>query len=240
MPSLLESVLEANGAARFAAVSTITARVEYGGTFWGIKGHPSFLGTAIVEANAHEQWIRQTNVAGGLQIIFDKSRNRISVMDRNGDVIEELPNPRRTFDGYTQRSVWSVGQTAYFRSYSTWHYLVEPFVFAFPGTTSGEIAPHAEHGERWRGLSVTFPASVDAHNQTQLYYFDDAYRLRRTDLQPEVNDFSPTTQYVHDQVEIDGITLPTKRRVHLRRADRSPDTTRTPVTVDLSDIHFTH
>jgi len=238
MPSLLDMILEANGAARFASVSRITARVEYGGSFWGIKGHPGFVGTAIVEASTREQWIRQTDVASGRQMTFDKSRNRVEVVARNGDVIDELHNPRRTFDGYTQRSAWSIGQTAYFRSYATWLYLVEPFVFAFPGTTSGEIAPHVEHGERWRGLSVTFPATLDTHNRTQLYYFDDSCHLRRTDLQPEVNDFSSTTHYIHDQVEIDGITLPTRRRVHLRRGDRSPDTTRTPVTVDLSDIRF--
>lgn len=238
MPSLLELVLEANGAAKFASVSKITATVEYGGTFWDLKGHPSFAGSAIVEASAHEQWIRQTDVVGGRQMIFDRSLNRVTVMERNGEVIEELRNPRRSFGGYTQRSPWSDGQMAYFRCYTTWHYLVEPFVFAFPGTTSGEIAEHAEHGEHWRGLCVTFPEDLDSHNQTQLYYFDDAYHLRRTDLQPEVNDYSPTTQYVDDQVEIDGITLPTKRRVHMRRIDRSPDTRRTPLTVALSGIQF--
>jgi hypothetical protein len=238
MSSLLDLVLEANGAARFASVSKITAAVEYGGTFWDVKGHPSFAGSVIVEASAHEQWIRQTDVVGGRQMIFDKSLNRVTVMERNGSVIEALHNPRRTFGGYTQRSPWSEGQMAYFRCYTTWHYLVEPFVFAFPGTTSGEIAEHAEHGEHWRGLCVTFPAEVESHNQTQLYYFDDAYHLRRTDLQPEVNDYAPTTQYVDDQIEIDGITLPTKRRVHMRRSDRSPDTRRTPLTVDLGDIQF--
>ncbi|MGW4928649.1 hypothetical protein ACWEOH_05780 [Agromyces sp. NPDC004153] len=238
MPSLLELVLEANGAARFASVSKITATVEYGGSFWTVKGHPSFAATAIVEASAHEQWIRQTDVAGGRQMIFDKSPDLVTVIDRNGDLIEELHRPRRTFDGYTQRSPWSLAQMAYFRCYTTWHYLVEPFVFAFPGTTSSEIAGHAEHGERWRGLRVTFPAEVDSHNQTQLYYFDEACHLRRTDVQPEVNDFSPTIQYVHDQIEIDGITVPTRRRVHVRRMDRSPDTTRTPLAVDLTDIHF--
>ncbi|MFE6257336.1 hypothetical protein [Agromyces sp. NPDC057865] len=238
MTSLLEHVLDANGAARFASVSTITATVEYGGTFWDLKGHPSFAGSAVVEARAHEQWIRQTDVVGGRQMIFDRSLNRIMVMDRNGEVIEELHDPRRTFGGYTQRSPWTEGQMAYFRCYTTWHYLVEPFVFAFPGTTSGEIDEHAEHGEHWRGLCVTFPEDLDSHNQTQLYYFDDAYHLRRTDLQPEVNDYSPTTQYVEDQVEVDGITVPTKRRVHTRRLDRSPDTRRTPLTVDLRDIQF--
>lgn len=238
MPSLLELVLESNGAARFATVSEIAARVDFGGTFWEFKGHPMFSGSAIVEARAQEQWIRQTNVADGLQMVFDRSRNLVTVMDEDGNVIEALENPRRTFDGFTQRSPWSIGQTAYFRCYATWLYLVEPFVFRFPGTTSNEIAGHSEHGEHWRGLRVTFPPEVDSHNQTQLYYFDDAFHLRRTDLQPEVNDFSPATQYVQDPVEIDGITISTTRRVYLRRLDRSPDTRLTPITADLSDIRF--
>jgi hypothetical protein len=55
-------------------------------------------------------------VADGRQIIFDKSWYRITAMERNGDVIEELHTPRRTFDGYTQRPAWGVGQAAYFRS----------------------------------------------------------------------------------------------------------------------------
>jgi hypothetical protein len=94
-------------------------------------------------------------VADGRQIIFDKSWNRITVMERNGDVIEELHAPRRTFDGYAQRFAWGVGQAAYFRSYAA-------------GTTS------------WS----------------------------------------------------------TRRRVHLRRPDRSPDSTRTLVAVDLDEIRF--
>src|SRR4030095_14112004 len=175
MPALLELVLQAQGAPRFASVPKITATVEYGGTFWDLKGHPSFAGSAIVEARAHEQWIQQTDVCAGRQMIFDQSVNRVTVRERNGNVIEELHNPRRTFGGYTQRSPWSEGQMADLPCYTNWHSLVEPFVFAFPGTTSGEIAEHAEHGEHWRGLCVTFPEDVDSHNQTQLYYFDDAY-----------------------------------------------------------------
>ncbi|MFF2277249.1 hypothetical protein [Agromyces sp. NPDC058126] len=238
MSSLLELVLEANGADRFASLSTITATARYGGSFWEVKGHPDYAGAAVVEARAHEQWIRQTDADGGVQMVFDRAANLITVTESNGDVIEELHDPRRSFDGYTERSVWSEAQMAYFRCYATWLHLVEPFVFAFPGVTSHEIAAHSEHGEIWRGLSVTFPPEVDSHNRTQLYYFDEEYRLRRSDVQPEVDDYTKTTQYVAEHVEIDGITLSTSRRVHLRLPDRSPDTTRTPVTVDLSDIHL--
>lgn len=238
MPSLLGLVLEANGGARFASMSTVTARVSFGGSFWGVKGQPTFAGTELVEAKTRTQWIRQTSEASGRQITFDQSENRVSVMEHDGSVIEILEDPRRSLDGYTTRTAWSVGQTAYFRSYATWHYLLEPFVFAFPGVTTREIAPHAEHGEVWRGLSVTYPEGLDTHNRTQLYYFDREGHLRRMDVQPEVNDASPTTHYIYDQMVVDGITLPTKRRVYIRRADRSPDTSRTPVTVDLSDIRF--
>lgn len=238
MASLLEQVVEANGGARLASFSRVTARVDYGGTLWGEKGHPSFLGGAVVEASVRDQWIRQTNVASGRQMIFDRSRDWIVVMEPNGDVIEEMTDPRRTFDGYSRGSPWDVAQAAYFRCYTTWHYLLEPFDFTFPGTTSGEIEGHAEHGERWRGLRVTFPPEVDSHNQTQLYYFDEEYRLRRTDLQPEVNDFSRTTQYSYDHVTVDGITLPRSRRVYLRRLDRSPDTAHVPLTVDVSEVRY--
>jgi len=238
MSSLLELVLEANGAAKFATISRIVARVEYGGEFWADKGHPSFAGTARVEARAHEQLIHQTNVVGGLTMVFDRSTNLVTVAEHDGRIIEVLRNPRRSFDGYTQRSQWSVAQMAYFRCYTTWNYLVEPFNLALAGVTNCEIPERAEHGEHWRGLSATFPDELDTHNRTQLYYFDDAYRLRRTDLQPEVNDFTPTTQYVDEYVEVDGVTLATRRRVYLRRSDRSPDVRREPLEVDISDIQF--
>ena len=122
---------------------------------------------------------------------------------------------------------------AYFRSYATWHYLVEPFVFAFPGVITREIEARIEDGETWRGLSVTFADDLDTHNRTQFYYFNDAGHLRRMDYQPEVNDFSPTAHYVREETEVDGVTVPTKRHVHIRNQDRSADLSWIPITLEL-------
>lgn len=239
MPSLLELVLEANGGDRFKTKSTVTARVTYGGSFWSVKGQPTFAGTELVEARTQTQWIRHQNEITGRRVTFDQPDDRITVADGRGGSPIVLKSPRRSLDSYTFRSQWKPAQMAFFRSYATWHYLLEPFVFMFAGVSTREISSHVEHGVEWRGLSVTFPETLETHNRTQFYYFDSDWHLRRMDVQPEVIDASPTTHYIYDEIDVDGITLPTRRNVYVRRADRSPDMSRTPVTVKLSDIKFT-
>ena len=53
-----------------------------------------------------------------------------------------------------------------------------------------------------------------------------------------MNDFSPTAHYVREETEVDGVTVPTKRHVHIRNQDRSADLSWTPITLDLTDIRF--
>jgi hypothetical protein len=89
-----------------------------------------------------------------------------------------------------------------------------------------------------RVLSVTFPDSIDTHSQTQLYYFDDAGLLRRVDYQPVVNAQRPVANYIRDEGTFDGIVVPTKRHIHARNEDRTPDLSGTSITLDLSDIRF--
>ena len=239
MNALLDQVLTANGGVdRWNDITSITAEVTFGGPFWEFKGQPGFAGTELVEASARREFIRQTDVKTGRTVVFDKAKDLVTVTDADGAVIDELEHPRHTFDGYTTSSTWSIAQMAYFRSYATWHYLVEPFVFAFPGVTTREIAARVEDGETWRGLSVTFAGDLETHNRTQFYYFNDAGRLRRMDYQPEVNDFSPTAHYVREETEVDGVTVPTKRHVHIRNQDRSADLSWIPITLDLTDIRF--
>ena len=140
MNALLDEILAANGGTeRWNAVTTITAEVTFGGPFWEFKGQPDFASTELVEASARGEFIRQTDVNTGRTVVFDKARDLVTVTDADGTVIDDLKHPRDTFDGYTTSSAWSVAQMAYFRSYATWHYLVEPFVFAFPGVITREI-----------------------------------------------------------------------------------------------------
>jgi uncharacterized protein (DUF1330 family) len=128
----------------------------------------------------------------------------VTATGADGTIIEALDDPRATFAGYTPDAKWSYPQIAYFRSYATWHYLVEPCLFTWPGVEAHEVEPWTENGQTWRGLSVRFPDTIDTHNPTQLYYFDDTGLLRRMDYQPVVNGRAPTAHYIRSEETFDG------------------------------------
>lgn len=237
MNELLEQVLKAHGGLdRYRTVERMSTEIIYEGPFWEFKGHADFAGTEEVVADLHTQKIRSHQPSTGRLVDFEQATGLVTVTNAEGEVVEELKNPRATFEGYTSDSKWSVGQMAYFRSYATHHYLPEPFLFAWPGAVTKEIAPWIENGETWRGLSVTFPSTVDTHNETQKYYFDSDGLLRRMDYQPVVNGYSPTAHYVLDHTTVDGFVVPTRRNIHIRQEDGTPDTSWIPISLELKNI----
>lgn len=239
MDALLERVLDANGGlARWQNLSTLRARITYGGPFWEFKGQADFAGTEVTEASLQEERIHQVQESTGRTVVFDRQADRVTVTGPDGRIIEELDSPRATFDGYTPDTPWSPAQMAYFRGYATWHYLVEPYIFTWPGVQVHEVEPWTEDGQTWRVLSVTYPDSIDTHNKTQLYYFDDAGLLRRMDYQPDVNGRPPVAHYIRAEGTFDGIVVPTTRHIHHRNDDGTPDLSWAPITLDLSDITF--
>jgi hypothetical protein len=239
MDALLARVLEGQGGIdRWRTLSTLTGTIAYDGPFWEFKGHPDFVGSDTVQANLQEQQIHQIQRSTGRTVVFDARADRVTVTGPDGRIVEELDSPRATFAGYAVDTPWTLAQTAYFRSYATWHYLVEPYVFAWPGVEAHEVEPWTEDGRTWRVLSVTFPDSIHVHNPTQLYYFDDAGRLRRMDYQPAVTGDSPVAHYVRDEQTFDGIVVPTERHIFLRNEDRTPDLSWTPITLSLGDVRF--
>lgn len=237
MNTLLQNVFDAYGGPdRWRGLSTLTARVTYGGPFWEAKGRADFVGTDRMEADLQTQRIRFHQEYSGLTLDFDKRADRVTVTDVAGATVESIERPRRTFYGLTPVTAWSRAQTAYFRCYATWHYLVEPYLFTWDGVETFEIAPWEEDGQTWPGLAVTFPRSLDTHNRTQLYYFDDHGRLRRMDYQPEVTNYTPVAHYISGHQAVDGVVVATQRRVHVRNDDRSADHSWAPITLDLFDI----
>lgn len=233
--NLLDFIITAQGGLQpWQHAHTIDADVTYGGPFWEFKGVPDFVDTDHVIADVHRQHV-VLHQPSGRTIEYDKQADAVTVTETNGDV-DVLKQPRRSFDGYTQDTKWTVAQAGYFRAYATWSYLVEPYLFTYRGVETTEIDPWSEDGQTWRGLSVTFPSTVDAHNTTQLYYFDDNGFQRRMDYQPEVNGGSPTAHYDTARETFDGVVVTTRRRIHVRNADRTPDRSWTPITLDVSGV----
>ncbi|WP_433276681.1 hypothetical protein ACQPZA_35225 [Pseudonocardia xinjiangensis] len=238
MTTLLDHVIDAHGGPTpWQDATVIEADVTYGGPFWEYKGVPDFLGTDHVIADVHREHVILQQPSGRV-IEFDRDADTLTVSCPDGRH-ETLYNPRASFDGYTPDSRWNVAQAGYFRAYATWSYLVEPYLFTYPGVETAEIEPWIEDGERWRGLSVTFPATLDLHNTTQLYYFDDAGLQRRIDYQPDVNGGSPTAHYDTAHGTFDGVVVTTARRIHIRNEDRTPDRSWVPITLDVTGVRLT-
>ncbi|OKI84549.1 hypothetical protein [Micromonospora sp. CB01531] len=236
MSDLLSHVLEASGGtARWRDLTTISARIDYGGPFWELKGHPAFAGVAQVDADVQAERIRHRHESTGVVTEYDKIADRVTVTAPDGST-EVLDHPRKSLHGAALETPWTAAQTAYFRGYATWHYLVEPYLFTLPGVETQEVEPWIEDGAKWRVLSVAFPPSIDTHNTTQRYYFDEVFHLRRMDYQPEVVGFSPTAHYILEETEVDGIVVPTRRSIHRRNEDGTADRSFAVITLDLTDL----
>jgi len=106
------------------------------------------------------------------------------------------------------------------------------------GFCSEEIAPWKEGTETWRGLSVTFPTEIASHSREQDFYFGSDFLLRRHDYHVEASGGFAAAQYVFDNVTVQGITFPTRRRAYMRDEKLLPIHERLMVSIDISNLRL--
>jgi len=238
MNDLLALAVEAHGGlARWKELSEISANLNVGGALWGFKGQQAFVGASHVTASLHHQWASHTPfLESGHRTSFEGERVAIETLD--GDVVEARENTRRSFDGHKLETPWDRIQLAYFAGYAMWTYFTAPFSLVTEGVESEEVKPWQENGETWRALRVRFPKSITTHSAEQTFYFDDNGLLKRHDYDLEVSAGSGGAHYVYDHARINGIIVPTKRRIFIRGEDGKPQLEPLLVSIDLSDINI--
>ncbi len=238
MTDLLSFALEAHGgAARWAQIRSVSARLAIGGALWDLKGKTGILADARYEADVHVQRATLGRfTAPDRQVRF--TPQRLVLETDAGDVIETRDNPRAAFAGHTSETPWDDLHVAYFSGYAMWTYLTQPFLYAYPGFVAREIEPWEEDGETWRRLEVTFPDQVASHCQTQVTYFGPDGLMRRHDYAVDVLGGADGAHYIGAYQTIDGVRVPTRRRV----LPRGPDNRKVPepvlVSIDLADVRF--
>ncbi|MEV8611518.1 hypothetical protein AB0383_26940 [Amycolatopsis sp. NPDC051373] len=126
----------------------------------------------------------------------------------------------------------------YFAGYAMWTYLTTPFTLTRPGFRAEELEPWQEDGETWRRLRVEFPDDLTTHNKVQTFYFDADGLIRRHDYDAEVVAGGLAAHYSSAHCAVDGIVVPTKRRVHPVGEDGKPVLEPLLVSIDLSEIEF--
>jgi len=238
MNKLAQQAIDAHGGLeRWNRFTTLSAHLIQGGALWAAKGKAGVLVDPTVTLDLREEKASHWPFGSpDLRSRFEPQR--VSIEDANGRVLEELLQPRASFQGHAD--TWSDLQLAYFAGYAMWTYLNIPFLLARPGVESEEVEPWQESGETWRRLTVRFPANIATHSTEQTLYFDREGVLRRQDYTVEIDGTAGAAHYVYDHKQFSGIVFPTKRRVFRRQPDGQPAPTPVIISIDLDQIVLSH
>lgn len=238
MNQLVDRAIQAHGGMEaFGRFNRVRAKLHQGGVLWALKGQPTVLEDCEVTV-----WTREQRVSHGP---FAPTQNhsiytprRVQIVDPNGSVVEDLIEPRASFEGYEMETHWSQPQVGYFAGYTMWTYLTSPFILRQEGVVTEEIGPWTENGETFQRLRVTFPDRIATHSKVQTFYFDAKGLLRRHDYEVDIQGKNAAARYLLEPVTVQGIVMPGKMRIYPRLADDTVAPEPLIVSVDLSDYHF--
>ncbi len=210
---LAQFAIEAHGGLeRWNRFSTVSSRLIQGGVFWGVKGKAGVLSDVTIKVDLRGERVSHWP-CGSPDRRSRFEPQRVALENVNGEVLEELLQPRSSFKGHTFETPWTDLQLAYFVGCAMWTYMNTPFFLARPGIQSEEIAPWQEAGETWRRLKVHFPAEIATHSKEQTLYFDQQGLLKRHDYHMEISGDIGAAHYVSDIEKFSGIVFPTKHRI---------------------------
>jgi hypothetical protein len=237
MNDLLQVAVNAHGGlARWDRLKTVKASVSITGAIWQLKGKPGVLKDISVEGELHKERLTTHFSGQGMRTIFEP--NRITVHTETGRLVDSRDDPRSAFQGHTQHTPWDDLHVAYFSSYALWNYLTIPFLYTYPGVVTEELAPWEENGEQWRPLKVIVPDSIASHSREQVVYFGPEGLLRRHEYTVDILGGAPGLNYAYDYRNIDGIMVPTTRRVYAYDANEQKVPEPVLVAIDIRDIAF--
>jgi hypothetical protein len=234
---LLTFAIEAHGGLNtWNRLQSLHANVSIGGALWDQKGLPGLFQNTRVELKLHSQHVITHLVDVRERIVF--TPNQITLESETGKVLDTRIDPRSAFAGQSAESKWDTLHAGYFCSYALWGYLTTPFVCTYPGFKVQEVEPWHERGERWRVLQVTFPDEYAAHTRTQYSYFGKDGLLRRHLYTVDVLGGARGANYASEYRSIDGVMLPTRRRVLAYDDARQKIDEPVLVSIDLSDLRL--
>lgn len=221
MNDLLKFTINAHGGVpTWRKFNRITAHLKIGGITWAVKQVPGIMD----EIDIHVSTIKQNVsfypfIKDGWHNTYEP--NRVTIVDKENNLVDQLYFPRNSFKGYMTETPWSKLQLTYFTGYAMWTYLNVPFCFADAGNEVNEIEPWEENGQLYRRLQVTFPDNVATHSKQQVFYIDKTGLFRRHDYNVEILDNAASVHYITDYIDVQGIKFPTSRKVYKRKGDNT-------------------
>jgi hypothetical protein len=235
MSDLLEQAVKAHGGLeRWNKVKAIKVAASITGAIWYVKGQGNSLANVVLTAETKRERLTVDFPGQNKRARFEP--NRVVIESENGKVIEARDNPEESFAGQSRETPWDEIHVAYFVGEALWTYLNTPFLYAHEGFVTEEIASIQVDGETWRRLKVTFPESVKSHTKEQISCFGPDGLLRRHDYTVDILGGATGLNYALDYRNIDGIMVPSKRRVYAYEGDYQLVKEPLLVKIDMGDI----
>ena len=235
MNELLNLVVKAHGGLdRWNKVKAIKVAASITGAIWYVKGKGDFLKNVILTAETQAERLTVNFPGQNKRAIFEP--NRIVIETVNGNPIEARDNPEKSFEGQKRETPWDDIHVIYFVGEALWTYLNTPFLYTHDGFATEEISSIQVEGETWRRLKVTFPDYVKSHTREQIFCFGSDGLLRRHDYTVDILGGATGLNYASDYRDVDGIIIPTKRRVYAYEGDYQLVKDPLLVAIDMGEI----
>jgi hypothetical protein len=235
MGDLLKTAVEAHGGLdRWNALQWINVNASITGAIWHVKQRPEVLKDVVISTETQRERLVMDFPGKDKRTVFEPER--IVIEDAAGALVEARDQPISSFDDKAQETPWDDVQVAFFSGGALWTYLTTPFLYTYPGFVTEELEPWHENGEEWRRLKVTFPDTVASHTREQVSYFGPDGLLRRHDYTVDILDGTTGANYALDPEEINGIVVPTRRRVYGYDSEHRAVKQFLLVAVDFTDL----
>jgi hypothetical protein len=237
MIDLLDLAVKAHGGLdRWNKVNSVKVAAAITGAIWFVKSKGDALKNIVMTNDTKKERVVTDFPRQDKRTIFAPSR--VVIEKNDGTLIEARDNPEKSFEGQQQSTPWDDIHVAYFCGEALWTYLNTPFLYTHEGFATEEISSIQVEAETWRRLKITFPDSVKSHSREQISCFGPDGLLRRHDYSVDILGGATGLNYASDYRNVDGIIIPTKRRIYAYEGDYQLVKEPLLVSIDMGEISF--
>jgi hypothetical protein len=235
MNELLNLAVEAHGGlARWNKLKSVKVAASITGAIWFVKSKGDALKDVVMTIDTKRERMVTDFPGQDKRSTFEP--NRIVMETADGTLVESRNNPEESFKGQQRETPWDDIDVAYFCGEALWTYLNTPFLYTREGFKTEEIPSIQAGGETWRRLKITFPDNVKSHTREQISCFGPDGLLRRHDYTVDILGGATGLNYASAYRDVDGIIVPTKRRIYAYEGDYQIVKEPLLVSIDMAEI----
>lgn len=229
--TLLDKVLQAHGGLdAWKSVKRLDVKFTAKGPLFHLKHQPAGLHDVTLRIDPHSPRVEISPFPkAGSRGVYTPLRAWIE--DETGKIVGERADFFHRLHSQAPTDPWDTLDELAFAGEAIFEYPTLPYLLAEPDVKVEEIEPHTEYGTPWRRLRAIFPVRIPVHSAEQIFYFDEAFMLRRFDSQG----LGPSSQYCFDPITSDGLVFYRLRRIVPQKTS-NPLFASTAVLIEVADI----